>query len=1319
MHCSIKEPIYRIGEVQFYIPSFIDIISNSVCHVTATKSNEPGDGVYSLKMGTIENGVNCKTCFQDVHNCPGHSGHIMLSKPIINVTFKEHILTLLKCFCYNCCVFLLYEKINDIKKIPVNDRLNEIGTMLKNIHKCITCSENLKKYFFNDTFIVDESGNRVDSNNILKIFNNIPKDIFNLLGLKEASHPRNTIFRSIVVPPPCVRPYVFAGTSVCDDELTLQISEIIKNNKTLNCIDISQDKRDKCEENVAFRANTMIGNGSTKVLTMAGGTVRSLRQRIIGKDGQIRNSILGKRCEMSARSVVSPDPTLKLDEIGVPRYVADVLTFPEIVAPFNIKKLQKLYKKGDINYIYRNGILRNVNYARTKFTVDPQIGDLIVRRFSNGQIRHILVTNDKVVFRKGDRLYRGNKEIKLEIKKNDIELEIGDVAHRKLQNGDVVLFNRQPTLHKTSMMAAKAVIFEHNKSFRMNLALTKTTNMDFDGDEITVHAPQSYESKCELEELCMTTKHIISGKNGEPSIVVVQDSLIGIYKISLDCSVMDRGVFFDIINLTYDSTFSEKINYYYEKITNVRQRFAAKHLLFFILPKNYSYTNQREQVVIEDGFLKSGLLTKNIINGTSGIIKDISFNYGVKEAEIFINNLQQVTIAYLTEVGFTVNLNDCAQYDDYYDKSQKIYSQSISDLDSKAELINHAAVKESFIVNSLQQLTNKIMKQAIDCLNHDNNFLICEKSGAKGSIFNIAQITASLGQQMINGKRMESLIHTARDKYEEHGYVLSSFYKGLTLNEFIAHNISARESVCDSTSLTPVSGYNQRCASKILDDYIVKQDYIVSNGKRTLQYIFGSDGYDITKTMKINGHNQIADVDKLIQICNVNGYDTLNEDDINYILDFIPKRPHIHPFVEDSIYKLRKEPLREQLLKCMLDKEKIDVLKSALEKKFFSALMIPGECVGIMSAQYMGECSTQATLNTFHTAGSITNGLVSNSLVRGHELNQVTKNPKLINYIIYFESKQTKREIYENFINKHVMFRFQKFIDDCVLYSNFEKYENVHPDDLDHYSIFTLLFKIPCDLEIKAFEGSSNKCTSNRIRVIWHRWRLHLDISKCKSYGIHPNIIKDKIESLYSDVYCIYNITTSNTFDIFCTLERHRDLYSTVLSGYIDAAEYFIFEDANGENYVDLRVKCATFYYSKILLCDNVDCERTTTSNEWDIFYTYGIEAARTFYIKELTKIYSNVERRHITLRADAALLEGEFRAFSRYPNRPQQGQPLKSIGFEEIMRNAVYAATNNLSDNMTSTTANMMFGQMSKSGTNISSLIMKIPEDQDDISDV
>jgi len=1290
-----REPIYRVGEVTFYIPSYTDILQNSTCNVTATKSTEAGDGIYSLKMGTIESGVNCKTCFQDVHRCAGHHGHIILHSAKINVTYKEFILSLLKCFCHTCHTFLLQDKFEELAR--ATDRINEASTMLKNIHRCLRCSTDVRKYHFNDIYIVDDRGNEVSADLIYNIFKNIPRDVFNLLGLKENSHPKNTIMRALMVPPPCVRPYVCAGACICDDEISSQVQEIIKNTNTLALETLTAEKRRKCEENVSFRINTMLGNGSTKVQTMNGGPIRPLRQRITGKDGQIRNSILGKRCDMSARSVVSPDPTLKLDEIGVPRYVANILTFPEIVTPYNIVQLQEMLQCDRINYIYRNGVLRNVSYAKSRFVTSPKINDVILRKGYNGKMRTINVVNNNHILRKGDRLFRQGKEVEVEAKKHDMKLEIGDIAHRKLRNGDLLLFNRQPTLHKTSMMAARAVIFDNNKSFRINLALTKTTGMDFDGDEVTIHAPQSYEAKCELDELCKTTKHIISGKNGEPCVVVVQDSLIGMYYISRDDKKMDRGEFFDIISHIDDT--GTKLQQYYN--TTSKDIFLGKHLIFFMLPNGYNF--KKDDICIENGLLTKGVLTKPIINGNNGIIKDISFNYSMKDAETFINNLQFISVQYLTKKGFTVHLADCTQSLEYHNIAKDLYKQSIQNIDEKVKTIHHDIVKENFIMNSLQQLTNKTMKTALDYLKEDNSFLVSERSGAKGSIFNIAQITASLGQQMLAGTRMEPLTHISSNEYEAKGYVYSSFYQGLNLNEFVAHNISARESVCDTTSLTPVSGYNQRCASKILDDYIIRQDYTVTNGKRCIQYIFGLDGYDLTHTMKVDGHNQIANVPRLISILGIEGNDKIPN--VDEILGFIKKRRHIPDFIEDSIYNIRKEPLKKQLLECTLDISKLSVLEKELERRYYSALMVPGECVGIMSAQYMGECSTQATLDTFHTAGSITNSLVSNSLSRAHELNQVTKNPKLIVYKIYFTQKFTRDGIIKNFIVENIIFKFSNFLSTCVVRSVFGEYAEVLPEDAFHYNIARLLFPPPCNVSIASFKS----CDKEKKIHLKYRWRLYLNINECKRCRIHPDIVKKKLEAEYNDVYVIYNIDDA-TCDIFCTIARYDTLLNTILYGHIDASEYYISEDVNGELYVELLIRCATFYYSKILACKYVDQDRTTTSNEWDVFYTFGIEEARKFYIKELEKIYTNIEKRHLLLRADAALLEGEFRAFSRYPNRPQQGQPLKSIGFEEIMRNAVYAATHNLTDNMTSTTANMMFGQMSQSGTNISKIIMKDP---------
>ena len=226
-------------------------------------------------------------------------------------------------------------------------------------------------------------------------------------------------------------------------------------------------------------------SGISQSALRSGRSLKSIMQRLKGKEGRIRNNLMGKRVDYSARSVITPDPNLELDELGVPIKIATNLTFPEIVNDYNKKKLEDYIKNGD-------------NFPGVKSIVKKDNG------------KKITVFEDNM---------------------DCIVIENGDIVNRHLMDGDYVLFNRQPSLHKMSMMGHRVRVLSGN-TFRLNVSVTPPYNADFDGDEMNMHVPQSYETMIELKEIMNVNKQIISPRENKPIITIVQDTLLGINKLT-------------------------------------------------------------------------------------------------------------------------------------------------------------------------------------------------------------------------------------------------------------------------------------------------------------------------------------------------------------------------------------------------------------------------------------------------------------------------------------------------------------------------------------------------------------------------------------------------------------------------------------------------------------------------------------------------------------------------------------------------------------------------------------------------------------------
>lgn len=224
---------------------------------------------------------------------------------------------------------------------------------------------------------------------------------------------------------------------------------------------------------------------------------RGLVQRLKGKQGRFRGNLSGKRVDFSSRTVISPDPNLRIEQVGVPIHVAKILTYPERVNTSNIKLMRKLVQNGPDVHPGAN----YVQQSKTKF-----------RKF----------------LRYGDR------------RKIAQDLQTGDIVERHLRDDDVVLFNRQPSLHKLSIMAHKAKVLEH-RTFRFNECVCTPYNADFDGDEMNLHLPQTEEARAEALVLMGNKSNLVTPRNGELLIAATQDFITGGYLLTQKDTFLNKA----------------------------------------------------------------------------------------------------------------------------------------------------------------------------------------------------------------------------------------------------------------------------------------------------------------------------------------------------------------------------------------------------------------------------------------------------------------------------------------------------------------------------------------------------------------------------------------------------------------------------------------------------------------------------------------------------------------------------------------------------------------------------------------------------------
>lgn len=480
--------IHDISCIEFGILSAEEIKKNAVCKVDNPKYTGPCT-VYDERMGTISDTNDpCITCGLK-KECWGHFGYIELAEPVLHPMFYKMIATFLKCFCKQCHRILMFEEqveLAGLTKLNGERRFNKLLEKIEKIDICSHCSSPQPKIIYKskDMLIIMEykqsnkSQGKVSVNlevdDIKRIFDNISDPDVSLLGLDPLRiHPKNLILTVLPVIPPCSRPYVIADGNMCDDDLTYQLIEIVKINSQLLEPDINSQKKQKLIHTLRFRIATMMNNSKGKAKHPTDSRpLKGFKERLAGKKGRIRDNLMGKRVNYSARTVIGADPTLKLDEVGIPYEVARIHTKPEVVTSFNIKWLTEIVNSGKANFLTtvrkrkdENGnevgpdisTRINLQYAMNRKGTELLYGDIIVRgdvdikKDKKGKLvipkddRIVHVRSGSELLRDGDRLIRDNKFIEVQYpSKKNISLKIGDIVERQLQKGDVCLINRQP-----------------------------------------------------------------------------------------------------------------------------------------------------------------------------------------------------------------------------------------------------------------------------------------------------------------------------------------------------------------------------------------------------------------------------------------------------------------------------------------------------------------------------------------------------------------------------------------------------------------------------------------------------------------------------------------------------------------------------------------------------------------------------------------------------------------------------------------------------------------------------------------------------------
>ena len=1259
-----------------------------------------------------------------------------------------------------------------------------------------------------------EGGERklvITAEKALSILKNISDEDCRILGLDpQHAHPSWFILSVMPVPPHPVRPSVaFDASTRSEDDLTVKLMEIVRTNKNLERQEQNgapQHVIGEFTELLQYHIMTFMDNtvaGMPRALTRSGRPIKSISERLKGKAGRIRGNLMGKRVDFSARTVITPDPNLMLDELGVPWSIALNMTYPETVTPYNIERLRKLVENGP----------------------HPPPGE----------------TGAKYIIREdGQRM-----DLRFLKKESEKRLEYGYRVERHMINGDCVLFNRQPSLHKMSIMGHRVRIMPYS-TFRMNISVTPPYNADFDGDEMNMHLPQSMETRAEVQELMMVPKMIVSPQANKPVMAIVQDTLLACRLITKRDTFITKDVFMNI--LMWLENWDGKVPK--PAILKPEPLWTGKQVFTMFVPDvslirtsawakdndDGDFSVEDTGVRIERGELITGILCKKTMgSGGGGLIHVIWEEWGPTAARGFVSQVQWLLNYWLLHHGFTVGISDTIADDATMHSINETITKAKNDVKDVIRLAQKGELEMQpgmTMQQSFEQKVNQILNKARDnagnsaqaSLDDTNNVKMTVQAGSKGSFLNISQMIACVGQQNVEGKRIpfgfngRSLPHFAKDDFgpESRGFVENSYLRGLTPQEFFFHAMGGREGLIDTAVKTSETGYIQRRLVKAMEDIIVKYDGTVRNSAGdVIQFLYGEDGMDATyvESQKIDTLRHSKDKFKNTFYLDPDepsfGKGWMSEAQANDLANSVEKRalldseweqvcadreelrkvmttgdPSVHLPVNlkriiwnaQKNYGLVKDmsaPGRERdelqavnviesvrsllnglvvvpgkdglsleaqknstilffaLVRSTLSAKRVmkefklspaafNWVIGEVESRFKMALAPPGDGIGTVAAQSIGEPATQMTLNTFHFAG-VSAKNVTLGVPRLKEIINIAKKIKTPSLTIALRKDLAG----DRAMAKNV----QATLEYTTLHSVAAMSE-VHydPDPTD------TVIEEDREFVRSYYEMPDEEVDPARMSPWVLRIELNREMMVDKKL-LMADIAEKINEDFQDDLSCIFNDDNSEKLllririmntelekdmgeqetedEVFLKRLEAQLLNNLKLRGIADIRKVFIRE----ANTLGLDPVTETFTKRSEWMLDtegvnllevmnheDVDFTRTTSNHLIEVIQVLGIEAVRNALLKELRGVIefdgSYVNYRHLAILVEVMTYRGHLMSITRHGiNRVETG-PLMRCSFEETVDILMEAAAFAERDRMSGLSENIMLGQFCPLGT-------------------
>ena len=906
----------QLGGIDFGLmdpETYRDISATKV--ITADTYDDDGYpidmGLMDPRLGVIDPGLECRTCGQHSGSCPGHFGHIELAAPVIHVGFTTLIRRLLRATCPECGRLTLTEAEMDEFREELK-RAEELGkdpdTVLKSAvraarkkERCPHCGEpqadikhekpttyyevqnvlsgnyseliaeamqpdaddedgmspqelaeetgialdrinqilggefrpreegrrELEKAL--DIDLTEEDMNKLMPSDIRDWFEQIPDSDIEVLGIDaEDSRPEWMILTVLPVPPVTARPSITLDNGQrSEDDLTHKLVDIIRINQRFmenREAGAPQLIIEDLWELLQYHVTTFVDNeisGTPPARHRSGRPLKTLSQRLKGKEGRFRGSLSGKRVNFSARTVISPDPTLSLNEVGVPDRVASEMTITINVTERTIEEAKQYVANGPETH-------PGANYVKRP----------------DG--RRLKVTE------------KNCEELATKV-------DAGWEVNRHLIDGDIVIFNRQPSLHRMSIMAHEVVVMPY-KTFRLNTTVCPPYNADFDGDEMNMHALQTEEARAEARVLMRVQEQILSPRFGENIIGAIQDHISGTYLLTHDNPQFTETQALDLLRATQVDELPES-----DGEDETGDYWSGRTVFSLLLPDGLDLefeSSAGDTVVIEDGQLLQGTIDEDAVGAFGGEIVDtIVKQYSETRARVFINEVAALAMRAIMHFGFSIGIDDESippvadeQVDEAIDSAYDRIDNLIETYRAgELESLPGRTVDETLemkIMQTLGKARDSAGEIAEDHFSDDNPAVVMARSGARGSMLNLTQMAGCVGQQAVRGERINrgyedrTLAHYKPNDLsaEAHGFVENSYRGGLTPREFFFHAMGGREGLVDTAVRTSKSGYLQRRLINALSELEVQYDGTVRDTSDTVvQFEFGEDSTSPTK----------------------------------------------------------------------------------------------------------------------------------------------------------------------------------------------------------------------------------------------------------------------------------------------------------------------------------------------------------------------------------------------------------------------------------------------------------------------------------------